>query len=49
MFTNNITRQKSDRLSGLFGLIAYTTTHPHSAQWISAILTLLAREGARHG
>jgi hypothetical protein len=49
MFTNNITRQKSDRLSGLFGLIAYAYSHPHSAKWLPTLMILLAREGASHG
>ena len=34
---------------GLLILLAYATTHHYSAQWVDAILTILAREGASHG
>jgi hypothetical protein len=37
------------RQHGLLSLLDYATTHPHSRQWISAILRMLSREGASHG
>jgi hypothetical protein len=38
-----------DRLSGLLALLAYTFQHGHSARWVPAILTILARGGHADG
>jgi hypothetical protein len=49
MFTSTIAYRQNDRLPGLYDLLAYAYQHRHSARWIPALLTILAREGARHG
>jgi hypothetical protein len=37
------------RQHGLLFLFGYACQYPHSAQWMGALMILLAREGARHG
>jgi hypothetical protein len=37
------------RKSGLLFLLAYAIAHKHSAKWIPALLTILARQEVTHG
>jgi hypothetical protein len=34
---------------GLLSLLTYALQHRHSAQWVSAILAILSREGVARG
>jgi hypothetical protein len=37
------------QIANLINLLAYAQQHRHSAAWIPAILTILARKGVMHG